>query len=94
MANNLPLTTGLSTDANLDAFYFEAGYTRREIDALGLYAQLSWDVTPSTELTLASRYDRDERDKLDKATQAYDDTTFTGSMPKISSTCVNAHLTI
>ena len=84
VANNLPLTTGLSTDANLDAFYFEAGYTRREIDALGLYAQLSWDVTPSTELTLAYRYDRDERDKLDKATQAYDDTTFTGSMPKIS----------
>ena len=34
-------------DANLDAFYFEANYTRREIDALGVARKLT-DLTSST----------------------------------------------
>ncbi len=83
VANGLPLTTGLDASATLP-IYVVSGYTRREIDALGLYMQVSWDLSPSTELTVAYRYDEDKRDKLDKGTLAYDKTTFTGSMPKLS----------
>ncbi len=83
VANNLPLTNGLDSSATLP-IYVVSGYTRREIDAMGLYMQVSWDLSPSTEVTLAYRYDEDKRDKLDKGTLAYDKTTFTGSMPKFS----------
>ncbi len=84
VANGLPMATGFDGSENLDVAYVEVGKTRREIDALGLYLQVAWDVTPSTEITLAYRYDEDKRDKLDKDSLAYDKTTFTGSMPKFS----------
>ena len=81
VANNLPLTTGLDENATLP-IYLVSGYTIGEIDAMGLYMQVSWDFSPSTEVTLTYHDVGDKLNKLAKGTLAYDKTTFTGSMLK------------
>ncbi len=80
---DVPLSTGIEPNSPLFV-YLESGNTHREIDALGFYAQVNWDITPDTELTLAYRRDEDKRDWYEKATGDYDKRTWSAGMPKVS----------
>lgn len=81
-ANGDPLIQGLSQD---DPFIALGGAdTRRDVKALGLYAQTNLDLTDSLELTLAYRYDRERRSRLDNNTGGSGKQTFAEHQPKVS----------
>ncbi|HUE88793.1 MAG TPA: TonB-dependent receptor [Vicinamibacterales bacterium] len=55
-----------------------------EFDQQALFAQGSYDLTEALELTVALRYDRDEREQVDQLTSRTDEATFSKFQPKVS----------
>ncbi len=80
----LPLSTGIENNTPFLPFVINSGYTARTIDALGIYAQVNWDITPTTELTMAYRRDEDKRDWYEKETGDFEKRTWSAGMPKVS----------
>ena len=83
IANGDPLVQGLTQDENMILLPGGAD-TERTIEALGIYANVNWDLTPDVELTLAYRYDEDERERLDNNTGGKGSKTFREHQPKAS----------
>ena len=55
-----------------------------EFDQWAAFAQANYDLTDALELTVALRYDEDQRQQLDVLTQRTDEATFSDLQPKVS----------
>ena len=55
-----------------------------EFDQWAAFAQANYDLTDALELTVALRYDEDQREQLDVLTQRTDEATFSDLQPKVS----------
>ena len=58
--------------------------TEGDFDQRAAFAQLSYDLNDSLELSVAVRYDEDQREQLDKLTGRRDEATFSDFQPKVS----------
>jgi iron complex outermembrane receptor protein len=53
-------------------------------EAYALYGQINYDLTPDLELTLAGRYDWDDREQTDRLTNVVTEASFKAFQPKVS----------